>query len=163
MNGVDVDWRDEGDVVYCEQARGGGALLAYARRIDLRGAIPEFGVPPEGDYYKHPVWNAGGRVPWSCPHIVRHDFYNGYYLPCEFDHVVHVEPYMNWVTPATRPVGSSVRLIAELDIIQEHLQVPENYAYPEHDPLLPVRAFYIKLRRAVELSRQHGLPIIFDS
>jgi hypothetical protein len=160
-NGIRIRWVDEGGVVYAEQSRGFEALRAFAKWLDCRDQFTEFGPPPQGDYYKHPVMAAEvSRL--SCPHLVEHDCYNGYYLPCEFERVTQVEPYLifgEW--PASKSVGSTPRLLRELDLVQAQLQVPDGYDYPADDPLVEVKAAYLQLREVAQLSCQHGLPIIF--
>jgi hypothetical protein len=160
-NNTRVQWSDEGGVVYAGQSRGFEPLRAYAWWLDCRDRFPEFGAPPEGDYYKHPVMAAEvGRL--SCPHLVEHDCYNGYHLPCEFERVVEVEPYLifgQW--PASRPVGSAPRLLRELESVQAALRAPDAYDYPADDPLVAVKAAYLQLREVAELSCRHELPIIF--
>ena len=161
VNRTPIRWKDEGGVVYSEQSGGMGALKAYARWLDCQGLVPEFATAPEGDYYKHPVMSLEiERL--SCPHLTEHDCYNGYYLPCDFERLAQVEPYKifgHW--PATRSVGSSIRLLRELDYVQERLRVPEGYDYPQDDPFVAVKAAYIQLREVADLSCRHGLPIIF--
>lgn len=160
-NGTRVRWADEGGVVYAEQSRGFEPLRAYARWLDCRHKFSEFGAPTEGDYYKHPVMAAEvSRL--SCPHLVGHDCYNGYYLPCEFQRLAAVEAYLifgQW--PGSRAVGSAPRLLRELDSVQSELRVPAEYSYPADDPLLAVKAAYLQLREVAELSCRHGLPVIF--
>ena len=154
-------WHDEGEVVYSEQSGGMEALRAYAKWLDCADRIPEFDLPPEGDYYKHPVMGLEVER-LSCPHLVEHDCYNGYYLPCEFARLAEVEPYKlfgHW--PATRSVGSSVRLLRELDLVQERLGVLEDYDYAQDDPLVAVKAAYLQLREVAKLSCRHALPIVF--
>ncbi len=156
-----VKWADAGGVVYAEQSQGFEALRAYAKWLDCRERFSEFVTPPEGDYYKHPAFVAEIDSP-SCPHLVGHDCYNGYFLPCEFDSLAEVEPYLifgHW--PASRSVGSSQKLVRELAAVQAELQVPEKYEYPVDDPLLPVRTAYLQLLEIAELSCRHGLPVIF--
>lgn len=160
-NGTRIRWADDGGVVYAEEARGFEPLRAYAKWLDYRDRFPKFGAPPEGDYYKHPVMAAKvGRL--SCPHLVGHDCYNGYYLACEFERLAEVEPYLifgQW--PASRSVGSAPRLMRELESVQAELRVPDGYEYPADDPLVAVKAAYLQLREIAELSCRHGLPIIF--
>lgn len=161
VNKARFRWEDEGGVVYSEQSGGMEALRAYARWLDCLDRMPEFDPPHEGDYYKHPA--LGLEVErQSCPHLVGHDCYNGYYLPCDFERLAEVEPYMIFgCWPASRSVGSSVRLLKELDFVQRHLRVPEGYDYPQDDPLVAVKAAYLQLREVAELSCRHALPIIF--
>jgi hypothetical protein len=125
--------------VYAEQSRGFEPLRAYAKWRDCRDRVPEFGPPPEGDYYKHPAM-AAEVARLSCPHLVEHDCYAGYYLPCEFERLVQVEPYLifgHW--PAWRSVGSAPRLLRELELVQAELRVPADGSYPADDPLVAVK------------------------
>lgn len=160
-NGVPVRWADEGGVAYTQQSRGFEPLRAYAKWLDCREQFPEFDPPPEGNYYKHPVMaTEPGRL--SCPHLVEHDCYCGYYLPCEFERMVQVEPYLIFGTwPASRTVGSSPRLLRELEFVQVALQVAEDYGYPLDDPLVAVKTAYFQLREAAKLSCRQKLPMIF--
>lgn len=160
-NSVPIDWKDEGDVVHSGQTYGMTPLKAYARWLDCREQLPTFDPPSDHDYDKHPVFSIEMEGT-SFPHLLYHDCYNGYYLPVVFSSVVEAEPYLvygHW--PATRSVGSSPRLRRELDRIQEELCVPDEYDYPKDDPLIAVRAAYKTIRKAVELSCQHALPLIF--
>lgn len=161
VNQTRLRWDDEGGVAYSAQSGGMEALRAYARWLDCVDQMPEFTPPPEGDYYKHPVMELEIERP-SCPHLVGHDCHNGYFLPCEFARLVEVEPYLifgHW--PASRSVGSSVRLRRELDSVQERLGVAEGHDDPPDGPLAAVKTAYLQLRKAAELSCRHGLPIIF--
>ena len=150
-----------GSVVCAEQSRGIEPLRAFAKWLDCEAQFPEFTQPPDNDYCQHTVMHLElHQVP--CPHLVWHDCFNGYYLPCEFEELVHVGPHTifgHW--PAMRPVGSSVRLLRELDLVQERLQVSSTYDYSVDDALLAVKAAYLQMREAAELSCRHGLPIIF--
>jgi hypothetical protein len=160
-NDAPVRWADEGGVVYAEQSCGFDPLRAYARWLDCREQFPEFQPPPEGDYSKHPVMAAEvGRL--SCPHLVEHDCFSGYYLPCDFERLVEVEPYLIFgQRPASRSVGSSPRLLRELELVQAALQDAKGCDKPVDGPLVTVKAAYVQLREVAELSCQRGLPIIF--
>jgi hypothetical protein len=161
-NRVPIRWHDEGTVVYCEQSRGMESLRAYALWLDHRDRFPVFERPPEGDYYKHPVWNIESDRPLSFPQLVGHDCYSGYFLPCDFERLTRVEPFLifgRW--PSSRSVGSGIRLRRELESLAGHLQVPEDYDYPDDDPLVSVKAAFIQLREVAEASCRHALPIIF--
>jgi hypothetical protein len=159
-----LEWKDDGPVVYTQQTLGMEAVRAYARWLDCREQLGRFEPVPSQNYYEHPVWKAPLDRPLTCPHLVDHDCYNGYYLPCDFDRVVQVEPYRIYGTwPATRSVGSSVRLVRELLAVQEHLGVGPDYEFPQDDSLLPVKQAFLQLREVAELSCRHGLPIIFWS
>jgi hypothetical protein len=160
-NRTPARWNDEGEVVFSQQSAGFEPLQAYAAWLDCRDRIPEFEPPPDRDYGKHPAMLDEGP-PLACPHLVGHDCFAGYFLPCEFERLVEVEPYLihgEW--PASRRVGSSPRLVRELDAIQELLRVPDDWPYPQDDPLGAVKAAYLQLRTVAELSCRHGLPIIF--
>ncbi len=160
-NGTRIHWPDAGAVVYAEQSNGFEPLRAYSMWLDCREQFPEFTPPPEGDYYKHPVMAAQVNQV-SCPHLVGHDCYNGYFLPCEFERLAKVEPYLifgRW--PASRYVGSSPRLLRELESVQRELRVPDQYDYPADDPLVSVKAAFLQLREVAQLSCRQELPIIF--
>jgi len=161
-NGIRIGWNDEGGIVYNSHSGGMESLRAYARWLDHRDQLPEFESPPEGNYYNHPAMILQSDRRPSCPHLVGHDCYSGYFLPCEFERLVQVEPYLiagHW--PASRSVGSSPQLGRELALVAEHLHVPADYDYPQDDPLIAVKAAFLQLRKVVNLSCQHGLPIIF--
>lgn len=160
-NGTRIQWLDEGGVVYAEQSSGFEPLRAFAKWLDCRDQLPTFDSPPEGDYYKHPVMAAEVARP-SCPHLVEHSCFSGYLLPCEFERLIEVEPYLifgEW--PAARDVGSAPRVRRELETVQSELRVPDRYDYPAADPLLAVRAAYVQLREVTQLSCRHGQPVIF--
>jgi hypothetical protein len=144
-------------VVYAEQSRGFESLRAYAKWLDCREELSEFGPAPDNNYYEHPVWKVKGGTP-SNPHLVAHDCFCGYYLPCDFDQMAMVEPYMifgRW--PASRSVGSTPRLLRALDRLRPEL----GDEYPPDDPLLPVKAAFRQLQQVAELSVEYALPIIF--
>jgi hypothetical protein len=161
-SGVPIRWNDEGETVYNNQASGMEPLRAYARWLDLRDDLPEFGPAPEDNYYNHPAFALESDRPVSCPHLVGHSCFSGYFLPCEFDRLVQVEPYRvadHW--DFTRSVGSTPRLRRELEMVAGHLDIPEGYDYPQDDPLVAVKASFLQLREVADLSLKHGLPIIF--
>jgi hypothetical protein len=160
-NCMKVRWNDDGPVAYSQQSAGIEALRAYARWLDCRDQFPMFAPPPERDYYKHPAMKVQVASP-SCPHLIGHSCFNGYFLPAEFEHIAEVEPYLifgRW--PAIHQVGSSVRLLKELDLIQNNLQSPPADSLDPSDPLAAVKIAYLQLREVAELSCKHGLPIIF--
>ncbi len=98
----------------------------------------------------------------SFPHLTRHDCYCGYYLPCEFERLIRVEPFLifdHW--PVNRAVGSSPQLLRELETIQATLRVPDGYDWSADDPLFAVKAGFLQLRTAAQASCRHGLPIVF--
>lgn len=159
-NRTPVRWRDEGDQVYAAQAGGMEPLQAYARWLDHRDLLPEF-ESMSGDYDKHPALILESERPPSCPHLAWHSLFSGYFLPCEFDQVIEVEPFLiagYW--PAAHAVGSSPRLRGELARIEEHLQVPDDFDDPD-DPLRAVKYSFRQLKEVADLSCRHALPIIF--
>lgn len=156
--GASIRWRDDGPAVFERQCPAFSAIRAFALWLDGRDRLPAFDAPPEGDYHKHPAFELAIEHP-SCPHLVGHGLHNGYFLPADFATLGDVEPYLifnHW--PASHPVGSTPRLLRELDLIRSHLP-----ASPPGDdgPLAPVRRDHDRLREAAELSHRHGLPIIF--
>lgn len=160
-NRTRVRWDDNGDVVYSSQGAQFEALRAFAKWLDCRDRMPEFTAPPDGDYYKHPVWTIEVSD-LSSPHLVKHDCYSGYFLPCEFEHLTSVEPYLifgRW--PAYRYVGSSPRLLRELQALQSKLHLSDDGDVSAADPLFAVKDAYRQLRMMAELSCRHHLPIIF--
>jgi hypothetical protein len=160
-NAARIQWNDDGGVVYGEQSQGMEPLRAFAKWLDCREQFPVFVEPPERDYFKHPIWSVEVDG-LSCSHLVNHDCFSGYYLPCAFDKLVKVEPYMIFGTwPAARSVGSTPRLLRELDFVQSELRVPDGYDYPEDDLLLAVKTAYLQLREVAAASSLSGLPVIF--
>ncbi len=161
MNRSDLRWNDEGRMVFSCQWPDFTSIRAYASWLDCRDRLPGFTPPPENDYSKHEAFQQEIARP-TCPQLVQHGLYNGYFLPCDFEVMGDVEPYKimgQW--PASHPVGSTARLLVELDFVQEHLQVSDDYEYDEDDALRSVKEDYIQLRKAAELSIHYGLPIIF--
>ena len=160
-NRTEVRWNDEGGMVFSCQWPHFAPIRAYATWLDCRDRLAEFTTPPDDDYYKHPALEQEVEK-LSCPHLVQHGLYSGYFLPCDFEVMGDVEPYKifgQW--PASHSVGSSPRLLRELDFVQEHLQVPDGDEYDQADPLSRVKEDYAQLREIAELSVRHGLPIIF--
>jgi hypothetical protein len=158
-----VRWNEEGGVVYSEQGRGFDALSTYARWLDYRDLIPTFEVPPDGDYDKHPMRPVFQQVrPLTYPHVTCHNFNTGYFIPADFDRVVHVEPFTiagHWTFH--HAVGSSTRLSAECKALGRLLDVDENWPWNPEDPLLWIKAALRQLLTVTRLSREHDLPIIF--
>src|SRR5262245_35040433 len=160
-NRVAIRWTDEGDQVYASQSFGMESLRAYAKWLDFRDQMPTFEPPPERNYYKHPVvaLNDGRRL--TCSHLVQHNCYSGYFLPCEFEQLVYVEPYIRHNWEFARAVGSTPRLLRDLASVQEHLRVSDDCTGPMDDPLREPKLAYLQLVEVAALSCRHGLPIIF--
>lgn len=168
--GTRVVWRDDGDVVYTGQGNDMLPIRVYARWLDFRDRFPTFEPPPDDDWREHPVWKVEyedlSRI--SCPHLLGHSFFSGYLLPCEFARPVEAEPYRifnQW--PAAHSVGSSPRLLRELEAVGGHLgplaeeELSADEEIPADDPLFPVKVAFRQLRKVVSLSCRHGLPVIF--
>jgi len=105
VNRTPIHWPDEGKVVYSQQSWGFEPLRAFARWLDCKEQFSSFELPPDRDYYKHPVM-ATQVAQWTCRHLIEHSCHSGYFLPCEFEWMVEVEPYLifgEW--PASRQVG----------------------------------------------------------
>jgi hypothetical protein len=177
QTGAPVDWKDDGPVLYSERPGGFEDLRAYAKWLDYRDRIPEFTAPEDRDFYKHEVWGLKDVANLSCPHLVKHDCYSGYFLPCDFRQIAEVEPYEAFGQSFKRPVGSSFQLRQELDLISKHLQLNVREWYDDksaHEGFVEINGrshiadphYYVKwgfavLQEASKLSCEHGLPIIF--
>jgi len=177
QTGVTIDWKDDGPIVYSERPGGFEDLRAYAKWLDYRDEIPDFTAPEDRDFYKHPVWKLSDVDKMSCPHLVKHDCYSGYFLPCDFPRIVEVEGYESFGQSFKRHVGSSFQLRRELELINQYLQLNveqwynDTSTHSEHvtingrshvaDPLYYVKWCYAVLQEASKLSCERGLPIIF--
>lgn len=119
-----LHWEDHGDVVFSEQASWGfQALQAYAKWLDLQDLIPSFQDPPDGNFYKHAAitMDKGSRE-FRFSHITEHCLYSGYFVPCRFDHVVHVEPFESWGGRVFHhSFGSAFTLAAQLALLEPQL------------------------------------------
>jgi hypothetical protein len=157
-----VRWNDEGDVAYTRQARGFEPLRAFAKWLDYRDLFPTFDSPPENNYYKHPVMSDRLARPRTHPQLVDHSCHSGYYLPAEVERVVYVEPFTSWGGFVFKhSVGSSPRLLAELERLAPVLGTDEHYDWVEGDPLAEVKAAFVQLFEVAKISRQNDLPIVF--
>ncbi len=179
QTGVPIDWKDDGPVVYSERPGGFEDLRAYAKWLDYRDRIPDFTAPEDRDFYKHAVWTLNDNIQLSCPQLVNHNCYSGYFLPCDFQQTVEVEPFEIFGSPFKRSVGSSLRLREELKLINQHLKlnvqewcddksahttfVKINGRSYAADPFYYIKWGFAVLQEASELSCERGLPIIFWS
>jgi hypothetical protein len=162
--GHPVQWNDEGNVAYTRQAHGFESLRAFAKWLDYRDMFPTFDPPPENNYYNHPVMSDKLARPLTYPQIVDHSCYNGYYIPAELERVVYVEPFTSWSNFVFKhSVGSSYRLLAELERLTQVLGTDEHYEWVEGDPLEDVKVTFAQLFEVAKISRQTNLPIIFYS
>lgn len=157
-----VRWNDEGEVPYRRQAHGFESLRAFARWLDYRDLFPTFDPPPEDNYYKHPVMSDKLVRPRAYPQIVDHSCYSGYYIPAEVERVVYVEPFTSWGGFVFKhSVGSSYRLLAELERLAEVLGTDEHYEWVEGDALAAVKEAFAQLFEVAKISHQKDLPIVF--
>jgi len=160
--GHTVCWNDEGDVAYTRQAQGFESLRAFAKWLDYRDLFPTFEPPPENNYYKHPVMSDELKRPLTYPQVVDHSCYTGYYVPAEVERVVYVEPFTSWGGFIFKhSVGSSHRLLSELERLAQVLGADEHYEWVEGDPLADVKAAFAQLLEVAKISRQQDLPITF--
>lgn len=129
-----VRWNEEGEVAYAEQGHGFQALRAFAKWLDYRDLFPTFELPPDGNYYDHPVMSDELARPLMYPQVVEHCCHSGYYVPAELERVVYVEPFQSWGgLTFKRSVGSSPRLLTELQQLVERLD-SANHFIPAHSP-----------------------------
>lgn len=160
--GHPVRWNDEGNVACTRQAHGFESLRAFAKWLDYRDMFPTFDPPPENNYYKHPVMSNKLARPLTYPQIVHHSCHNGYFVPAEVERVVYVEPFTSWGRFVfKRSVGSSHRLLAELERLGQALGVDEHYEWSEGDSLAEVKSAFAQLQGIAKISRQVDLPIVF--
>ncbi|MCC6678711.1 MAG: hypothetical protein IT436_16385 [Phycisphaerales bacterium] len=168
-NRVPIDWPDEGEVVFTEQAQGSGlGLHTFATWLDYGDKLPEFEVMADDRYDRHPVRRIERtlhRAP-TFPHLVQHSLYVGYFLPCDFVKPVVVRTIHHGSISLPVQAGSTPRLVAELEAINDLLRVPEDYParwqeFESHPYRLIIMAFD-QIRRAARLSLQHRLPLIFE-
>jgi hypothetical protein len=157
-----VHWNDEGDVAYTRQARGFESLRAFAKWLDYRDLFPTFDAPPEDNYYEHPVMSDKLTRPLTYPQVVDHSCHSGYYVPAEVERVVYVEPFTSWGGFVfTHSVGSSHRLLGELERLAQVLGTDEHYQWSEGDPVAQVKMAFAQLYEVAKISRQKNLPIVF--
>jgi hypothetical protein len=163
-NGHPVSWRDEGDLVHVQQLHTVHPLKAYLWWLDRRDLMPTFSLPPDGGPAARPFWETAPDRPASYPHLSTNGFYNDYFLPAEFEKVVSVEPHKVFGTwDADRRVSSSPRALREVETVNQSLQVPDPYEWSEDDPLASVKSNFDEVRRILQISVRHGLPVIFWS
>jgi hypothetical protein len=157
-----VEWNEDGYVAYSEQGQPFEILRAYAKWLDYRDLLPTFDPPPEDDYHKHPVMTDNLARPLTYPQLVAHSCYSGYFIPTDLERVVYVERYTIWDTwRFKRSVGSSLRLLADLEQLGQVLEVDEHYQWTQGDPLAPVKAAFAQLFEIAKISRKMNLPIVF--
>jgi hypothetical protein len=162
--GRPVRWRDEGEEVAWEQAFWGFEMLrAYAQWLDVQDVFPTFDLAPQDNYYNHPVrkWEHDGRL-MRFEHLIDHDCYHGYYLPCRFDRIARADEHQLAYFTMTRSVGSSLTLADQLEILAPHIPQPVPKPVTEEQRMhWALRESFDQLQRMAKLSIKHGLPVIF--
>ncbi len=164
-----LQWTDEGDTHFAEQAVYLGAASTYAHWLSHQDEYPVFEVPDPDDFESHPVWHlVDDPSSTSYPHLGLHDHYVGYYLPCDFPRMLEMATGYDGY-PCDRSIGSSYRLRDELAEVGKTLDLIWQSGVglvdecDERAPVLDqVSAALVQLSRAAEASCKHGLPIIFD-
>ncbi len=160
--GRPVLWNNDGDVAYGEQASDFAPLRAFAAWLDHRDQLPRFEPPSTGNYYEHPARLAGPTRPLTYPQVLNHDCFAGYFLPVDFEPIVHVESYTiagTWTFH--RAVGSSPRLMAELTAMGGEIDVVERDGLADADAIRQVRRQFEQLSEIASISCRTRLPIIF--
>lgn len=164
-----LDWTDEGDTHFAEQAVCLEAATTYANWLSHQEKYPVFEVPDPDDFEAHPVWDlVDDQSSTNYPHLALHDHYIGYYLPCEFSRLLHMPTGYDGY-PNQRSIGSSYRLRDELKEVGATLELEWQSGVglvddrEERDEVLSeVVTALTQLSRAAEASCEHQLPIIFD-
>jgi hypothetical protein len=157
-----VRWNDDGDVAYAKQSGGFESLRAFARWLDYRDIYPTFDPAHAGNYYNHPVMTGTPTRPLTYPQVVYHSCYSGYYLPAEIERVLYVEPHTSFGEFAFwHSVGSSQRLLGELDQLARVVNCDEHYQWIDGDPLAEVKEAFAQLYAVAKISQQSDLPIVF--
>lgn len=153
-------WCDEGEMAYGEQASlGFERLRAFALWTGVRDVLPNFDHPEDDNYYSHPVWKLTKGASAEFPQLTAHSCHTGFFLPDDFEPVCHVLPQKFRIWTFYTSVGSSPRLIQELERLRPHLGT--SLEFDPEDRLCRVKECYLQLREVTELSLRHGLPIIF--
>jgi hypothetical protein len=160
--GADVRWPDDGPVVYSNQSRTTTVLRAYIYWLDRQESCPHFEQLPSFNYDQHPIFQIERDKPSSYGQLASFSFCNGYLLPSDFQTTVEVEPYMMFgILEAYHAVASSIKVLRELDRVNQTLRVPDDYQWTENEPLADVKAAIADMRRILSLSCRHRLPVIF--
>jgi hypothetical protein len=160
-SGLSSSWVDSGDVLYNDQFRRAAELKAFAQWIDIEDLIPEW---PGGTL--DDVWTQHRermmRTKWSYPLLVEFDCWSGHLLPMDFPGIVEVQETVQGRS-FVRKVASAPALLQELERLNEHLGVPEDWVYSDHygHRLAPMNCFH-QLRKILRLSVKHSLPVMFD-
>ena len=171
--GSKITWRDEGDMLYGEQAHGMADLRTFAKHMEVHGSREGF-VPPEPHkFWEHPVWKkvAPPDSPASrlFPLLTGSSFYNGYILPGDFPGLLKGDSYQDLAgREVTRQVASVKSMLEELDRLGEALAVPcGEEPHDDFEPNgCPKELFLVfeasrQLGEVLRLGDRNGLPVIF--
>jgi hypothetical protein len=158
-----IAWEDEGECVYAEQCHDYAmiSLRTYALWLDLGAATPGLTAPPENDFFKHPLWARGDICPVTFPHLIGHDCYMSYYLPCEFKKITNVENVTLAGRATHRRAASSVRLQNELRLIEPSLTAGKGLRMLAEAQVTAIQQAHKQMTTVADLSCTHHLPIIF--
>ena len=159
-----IQWNDEGECIYGERCVDYGmkSLRAYALWLCRVDNSTEFARPPENDFYKHSVWAARKSKEIRFPHLIDHDCYMSYYLPCEFKNVTRVEKVLlGGFLKAHVLAASSLRLREELIEVGASLMSNLGLNLLHEAQIRNIREAFEQMSTVADLSCQHGLPIAF--
>jgi hypothetical protein len=160
VNQRPVHWNDEGDVVYTSQFHASESIQSFLWWLDRRDVLEfrdQLRNPDDGSY-----WKIAADRNASYPHLARNGYYNGYFLPVDFERPLNVEPYKIFgQLPAARAVCSTPRALVELERISKEVDLPRNYQFDRQDPFASPREALDQLRMILELSDRHELPVTF--
>jgi hypothetical protein len=158
--GVPVQWADEGSVVASEQFRCAQDIHAYLWWSDRRDVLGEFLAPAGGDdAYAERFWGTEPHRAPRFPHLSDNGYFNDYFLPTDFPKVAAVPSAGPW--GGTERASSTPRAWGELQQIDRDLPIPTEWEWDEADPLSSPRMAFWRLRKLLELSERHALPVIF--
>ncbi|RMD74727.1 MAG: hypothetical protein D6820_16175 [Lentisphaerae bacterium] len=167
-----ITWHDDGDVVFSEQFdfRAWHALRAYAAHQEYPATKGIF-RKTERRYWQeenpeeHPgLMKIAKSAQSRFMHLVYHGDNCGYYFPADFDPPCVIDPERAMI------VGSSVRLLAELEMLNKSIGMKRNLGdlkegeaiASDDDPDGALKFGWAFMHHCATLSVEHKLPIIFD-
>lgn len=148
-------------------------LRRYAAHIDINGKPPlercELEESSKDDFLLQ-IYD--GDVDTKFLHLIDHSDCDGYYIPCEFETPIWIEPAeigMKDNEDILISVGSTNKLLKELEMLNEHLQIDVNViddleSFSEKildDDLEYVKWAWAVLYYMCKASIEHRQPIIF--
>jgi hypothetical protein len=162
LTGTPIDWTDAGEIHYSKQFFHPVTLRAFAAWCNLRDALPEFVAPPQGDYYRHPVWKLAKPPHLRFSTLIGHGLHTGYFIPVPFEGVHLVEPFMVWDRQFHHQVASTQTIMRELaELLPMFEEVGATGAANQQTPAALARWYAGMLQEVCSLSIEHGLPVIF--